>query len=208
VSEEGQQPVLKRTMRSYFLVTAVQNSWTKICLKVIGYLRMRLNYQNSSYFGFYAADLWMLLLHISLSSLKVKIYFKGYSNTKALLKIFGTYNKRVSLTINSRVINAIGEVFLNLDPNNSKRSEDCRGSVVPVFITGKGAKNTYKPFGVQYRSYTTSSEKNKLVLVSEQPIIKSLSKDYEILAKHWYVCFHNPNRQFASLRGLLKLDSI
>jgi group II intron reverse transcriptase/maturase len=138
----------------------------------------------------------------------VKIYFKGYSNTKALLIVFGTDNKRVSLTINSRVINAIGEVFLNLDPNKSKRSEDGRSSVVPVVITGKGAKYVYKPFGVQYRSYTTRSEKNKLVPVSEQPIINALSKDYEILAKHWYVCYHNPNRQFADLRGLLKLDSI
>jgi hypothetical protein len=191
-------------MRS--LVTAVHNCWTKICLKVIGYFRMRLNYQNSSYFGHDAADLWMLLLHRSLSYLKVNIYFKGYSNTKALLIVFGTDNKRVSLTINLRVINAIGEVFLNLDPNKPKRSEDGRGSVVPVFITGKGAKYLYKPFGV--RSYTTRSEKNKLVPVSEQPIINALSKDYEILAKHWYVCYHNPNRQFADLRGLLKLDSI
>jgi hypothetical protein len=172
---------------------------------------MRLNYQNSSYFGHDSADLWVLLLHISLGYLKVKIYFKGYSNTKALLIVFGTDNKRVSLTINSRVINAIGEVFLNLNPNKSKRSEDGRGSVVPVVITGKGAKYIYKPFqigGVQYRSYSTRSEKNKSVPVSEQPIVNALSKDYEILAKHWYVCYHNSNRQFADLRGILKLDSI
>jgi group II intron reverse transcriptase/maturase len=214
VRREGPQPVLKRTMRS--LVTAVHNCWTKICLIVIGYLRMRLNYQNSSYFGHDSAGLWVLLLHKSLGNLKVKIYFKGYSNTKALLIVFGTDNKKVSLIIklvinlinNSRVINAIGEVFLNLDLNKAKQSEDGRGYVVPVVITGKGAKHVYKPSGVQYRSYTTRCEKNKLVPVSEQPIIIALSKDYEILAKHWYVCYQNPNRQFADLRGLLKLDSI
>jgi len=69
--------------------------------------------------------------------------------------VFGTDNKIVSLTINSRVINAIGEVFLNLDPNKSKRSEGGRGLVVPGVITGKGAKYVYKPFGVQYRNWHT-----------------------------------------------------
>lgn len=126
---EGQQPVLKRTMRS--LVTVVNNYRTKICLTVIGYIRMRLNYQNSSYFGHDSAVLWVLLLHRSLSYSKVKIYFRGNSKTKALLIVFGTDNKRISLLIIIRVINAIGEVSCNLGSIVPKLAGDGRGPVVP-----------------------------------------------------------------------------
>jgi len=113
----GQQPVLKRIMRS--LVVAIIDCWTKIYLQVIGLLRMRLNYQNSSNFGHDSAIIWKQHLHIFPSCLKVKIYFKDNSKTGTLLIALGTDYKRVSLTIKSRVLYAIGEVLTLVPQKNT-----------------------------------------------------------------------------------------
>lgn len=197
VRGEGQQPVLKRIMRSS--VVAIY-CWTKIYLKVIGLLRMRVNSQNSSNFGHDSAIIWKQLLHIFSGCLKMKIYFKDNSKTGTLLIALGTGYKRVSLIIKSRVLYAIGEVLSTL--NNRK---DGRGSVVP-FKYGKGSKYLYNPKG-QYRSYSTRSKENKLVSVQRQPDPR-IAKDYETLAKHWFNCYKNPERIFYDLKGLLKMDSI
>lgn len=195
----GQQPVLKRVMRS--LVVAISYCRTKIDLKVIAMLRMRVNYLNSSFFGHDSARIWKQLLQIFPGCLKVKIYFKDNSKTGTLLIALGTGNKRVSLTINSRVLYAIGEVLSHLTHDG----EDGRGSVV-LLSNRKGSNSLYSPIG-QYRSYSTRSKANKLVSVRRQPDPR-ITKDYETLAKHWFNCYQDTNRVFADLRGLLKLDSI
>ena len=73
VMPEEQQPALKRIMRAQ--TDAIDYCRSKIDLKAIGGIRMRLNYQNSSNFGNDFANLWFQLLHRYLGSLKVKIYF-------------------------------------------------------------------------------------------------------------------------------------
>lgn len=87
-----------------------ENCWFKIGFEVIGFLRMRLNYRNSSNFGHDPAFLWFRLLHKYLGYLKVLIYFKGFSKTKTLLIAFGTGYKRGSLLIMLRVTYVTGEV--------------------------------------------------------------------------------------------------
>jgi hypothetical protein len=193
---EGPQPALKRIMRASADVKI--NYWPKIDLKVIGYLRMRLNYQNSSNFGHDAAFLWNQLLHRYLGSLKVKIYFKGYSITETLLIAFRTGYKRVSLFIKTRVAHATGEV------SNPKTDRDGRGFVVPILKIGKGPKYFTRSIS-QVRSYTTRSERKNLAPVEEQP---EIPKGLRLLAKHWDVCHKTPNRIFYDLRGLLKQESI
>lgn len=195
----GQQPALKRIMRT--IADRTNNCWSKIDLTVIGCLRMRLNYQNSSNFGCYSAYSWIQLLHKYLGSLKVKIYFKGFSITKTLLIAFRTGYKRVSLFINSRVTYATGEVSLS----SNSRKRDGRGSVVPINNIGKGPKHFTKPLIGQVRSYTTKSGTNNLAPVEEQP---ETPKGFVILAKHWKICYNNPERVFYELRGLLKQESL
>jgi hypothetical protein len=131
----GKQPALKGTMRT--TADPIFNWRSKIGFEVIGCLRMRLNYQNSSNFGSDYAHLWNQLLHRYLGSLKVKIYFKGSSLTETLLIAFRTGYKRVSLFINSRVAYATGEVS-QLPSGDLNR--DGRGSVVPILQIGKGPK--------------------------------------------------------------------
>ena len=159
----GPQPALKRIMRAS--ADVMKNYWPKIDLKVTGCLRMRLNYQNSSNFGHNTAFLWNQLLHRYLSSLKVKIYFKGISIIKTLLIVFRTGYKRVSLFINSRVTHATGEV------SNSYMNRDGRGFVVPISQIGKGPKHFTRLTTGQVRSYTTRSEGKNLAPVEEQPEI-------------------------------------
>jgi len=186
----GQQPALKGIMRAQ--VDALHKCWPKIDFKIIGCLRMRLNYQNSSNFGSDHAHLWLQLLHRYLGPLKVKIYFKGYSMTETLLIAFRTGYKRVSLFIKSRVAHATGEV-------SPKR--DGRGSVVPILQIGKGPKH----FAKNARSYVTRSGMTSQAPVQEQP---EIPKGLRILAKHWQTCFQNPDRIFYDLRGILKQESI
>jgi hypothetical protein len=77
---------------------------------------------------------------------------------------------------------------------------DGRGSVVPMYI-GKGPKHFIWHQGTQVRSYATRSGTKKLTPVVE-------SKDFQILAKHWWICYHNREKVFKDLRGILKLESI
>ena len=77
---EGQKPALKRIMR--VIADVVNNYGLKIGLTVIGWLRMRLNYQNSSNFGHNTAFSWYQQLHENLSTFKMNIYLKGYSYKK------------------------------------------------------------------------------------------------------------------------------
>lgn len=220
VRGEGQKHVLKRTMRS-IVVKIIKYLWVKISLKVIGLLRMRLNYQNSSFFGHYSAYIRTQLLLIYSNYLKGKIYFKVISKIGTLLIALRTGNKRVSLIINLRVIYAIGEVLhtyelrylyessqLRLEKTakgvlfNFLGLKDGRGPV--VVCKTKGSKYLQRYSNIFCRSYTTKSKKNKSEEVCPLP---NYSKDYEILAKHRFIC-KNPNRYFSNLKGLLKLDSI
>uniref|UniRef100_UPI0023F2B125 reverse transcriptase n=1 Tax=Cyathus jiayuguanensis TaxID=380660 RepID=UPI0023F2B125 len=194
----GQQPALKRIMRAHAGANSI--CWPKIDFETIGWLRMRLNYQNSSNFGSYYAHLWIQRLHRFLGSLKVNIYFKGFSLTKTLLIAFRTGYKRVSLFINSRVAYATGEVSHSL-----KFKRDGRGSVVPIFKIGKGPKHFTIPLMGQVRSYVTRSRKNNLAPVQEQ---SEIPKGWRFLAEHWLTCHKNPDRIFDDLRGILKQDSI
>lgn len=192
----GQQPALKGSMRAQ---VDAKNCWSKIGSKIIGYLRMRLNYQNSSNFGHYSAYLWFQLLHRYFSNLKMKICFKGNSIAKTLLTAFRTDYKRVSLFINSRVIYATGEVSV------SSRYRDGRGFVVPNLKFGKGPKYLTLPVNGQIRSHTTRSGMNSLAPVQEQP---EIPKGLQILAKHWKISYLNPDRVYYDLRGILKQESI
>lgn len=197
----GQEPALKRIMRA--LADAMNNCRPKIDFEAIGCLRMRLNYQNSSNFGNDHAYLWLQLLHRDLSSLKVNIYFKGYSMTETLLIAFRTGYKRVSLFIKSRVAYATGEVSSSC----SNISGDGRGFVVPILNNGKGPKHFTK-LGLipnQTRSYVTRSGMKSLAPVEVQP---EIPKGLQILAKHWLTCYQSPNKVFHDLRGILKQDSI
>lgn len=206
---EGQQPALKRIMR--VIADTKSISGPKIGLTVIGWIRMRLNYQNSSNFGHNSALPWLQLLHGYLSSLEVKIYSQGHSYAKTLLIAFGTGYKRVSLIINLRVAYATGEVS-NLGYNGIDNKpllntdRDGRGSVVPVFLTGKGPKHLTRLPWSQVRSYTTRSRTKNLAPVQEQPV--EIPKGLRLLAKHWLVSYQSPERVFHDLRGLLKQESI
>jgi hypothetical protein len=157
----GQQPALRRIMRTQ--ADAMYNCWSKIDLTVIGRLRMRLNYQNSSNFGSDHASLWFQLSHRYLSSLMVKIYIKGYSKTKTLLIAFRTGYKRVSLFINSRVAYATGEVSFS----TKTQKGDGRGFVVPILKIGKGPKHFvgFVSKSNPIRSYVTSSGTRSLAPV-------------------------------------------
>jgi hypothetical protein len=183
VREEGQQPVLKRIMR---LSVGLLKIAAKIDLTVNGLFRMRVNSQNSSYFGHDSAVIWNQHLHISLSSLKVKIYFVGYSKTETLLIAFRTDNKRVSYIITSSVICATGEaLYRDILYFHIKGG---RGSVVPpkdklLFFGGKGPKYLVSLTSLRCtRSYSTRSVAQKLDPVEGQS--KTTSKGYEVIAKH------------------------
>ena len=196
----GQQPARKGIMRTQ---TDAINCWSKIDFEAIGCSRMRLNYQNSSNFGSNFAYLWLQLLHRYLSSLKVKIYFKGFSKTETLLIAFRTGYKRVSLFIKTRVTYATGEVSVSY----FDRKGDGRGSVVPIVQVGKGPKHLVGTGFIpnQTRSYVTRSGMKSLAPVQEQP---EIPKGLQILAKHWQTCYQSPDRVFYDLRGILKQDSI
>jgi group II intron reverse transcriptase/maturase len=197
----GQQPALRRIMRAQ--ADAMYNCWSNIDFTVIGRLRMRLNYQNSSNFGSDHTSLWFQLSHRYLSSLMVKIYIKGYSKTKTLLFAFRTGYKRVSLFIKSRVAYATGEVSFSTQTQKG----DGRGFVVPKLQIGKGPKHFvgFLSKSNPIRSYVTSSGTKSLAPVEEQP---GKPKGLRILAKHWHVCYSTPNRIFNDLRGILKQESI
>ena len=194
----GPQPALKGTMRAQAGV--LSKYWPKIGFKTIGCLRMRLNYQNSSNFGSYHAHLCLQLIHRYLGSLKVKIYFQGNSMTETLLIAFRTGYKRVSLIIKSRVAYATGEVS---SKSYISMKRDGRGSVVPILSIGKGPKHFMKQNFV--RSYVTRSGTSSPASVQKQP---NIPKGLQILAKHWYTCYKNPDRIFYDLKGILKQESI
>ena len=188
---KGQQPALKGIMRTQ--ADAI-NRWSKMNPKAIGFLRMRLNYQNSSNLGKYFAYLWFQLLHRYPRPFERKTCFEGNSKTKTLLNAFRTNYKRVSLIINSRAAYATGEVCFITDG---------RGSVVPY---GKGPKHFVNYTTMNFtKSHVTRSKIKSLVPVQEQP---EIPKGLEILAKHWMVCYNSPHRIFYDLKGILKQESI
>lgn len=205
----GQEPVLRRIMRA--IADVIKNYVPKIDLTVIGWIRMRLNYQNSSNFGHNSALSWLQQLHDYLSTLKVNIYLQGHSYAKTLLIALGTDYKRVSLFINSRVTYVTGEVSGARGDRLNKNLElikfrDGRGSVVPVLLTGKGPKYLTSLFKGQVRSYVTRSRTNNLAPVQEQPV--EIPKGLQILAKHWLTNYQSPERVFNDLRGLLKQETL
>ena len=198
---KGQQPALKGIMRA--LTDAIYNCWPKIDLEAIGFLRMRLNYQNSSNLGINFAYLWLQLLHRYLRPFKMNTCFEGYSKTKTSLIAFRTNYKKVSLIINSRAAYATGEVCQFMT--------DGRGSVVPY---GKGPKYFVNDFclckskgtNVNFtRSHVTRRGMKSLAPVQEQ---SEIPKGLEILAKHWMVCYTSPHKIFYDLKGILKQESI
>ena len=198
----GPQPALKGIMRAQ--ADVYSKYWPKIGFETIGCLRMRLNYQNSSNLGSDRACLCLQLIQRYLGSLKVHIYFKGNSTTETLLIAFRTGYKRVSLFINQRVAYATGEVSSKMYINTRR---DGRGSVIPILLKnthiGKGPKYFMKQNFV--RSYVTRSGTSSLAPVQEQP---KTPKGLQILAKHWYICYKDPNRIFYDLKGILKQESI
>lgn len=147
---------------------------------------MRLNYQNLSNFGSNSTFSWYQQLHDYLSTLKVKIYFLGYSYAKTLLNAFRTCYKRVSLIINSRVIHATGEVS-ELRDNEccnsfSITNGDGRGFVVLMHLIRKEPKHfTCHKIG-QVRSYATRSGRSNLAPVQGQQV--EIPKGLQVLAKH------------------------
>jgi retron-type reverse transcriptase len=156
----------------------------KPVLIVIGCIRMRLYYQNLSNLGHNSA---LSKLIDNLNTLKLNIYFQGYSKIETLLNNFRTDYKKISLYINSRVLYATGDISFFWDD---------RGSIVPF---GKGSKH---PSG----SYNTRSKYNNPAPVKELSIEKS--KGLEILTKHWLINYQFPNRVFKDLIGILKQESL
>ena len=206
--KEGQQPALKRTLRDF--VEAVINWLPKIGLKVIGWLRMRLNYQNSSNFGSNSTFSWYQQLHDYVSTLKVKIYLLGNSYANTLLKTFRTCYKRVSLFINSRVIRATGEVS-ELRDNEccnsfSNTKGDGRGFVVLMHPIRKVPKHFTSHKTGQVRSYAIRSRSYNLAPVQGQQV--ETPKGLQVLAKHWLINYKSPERIFYDLRGILKEESL
>ncbi len=193
-----QQPALKRTMRAQ--TGTLYKGWPKIGLKVIRWIRMRLNYQNSSDFGSHHVHSCLQLIHENLSNLWVKIYHQGHSIIEALLIAFRTGYKRVSLFIKTRVAYATGEVFPK--EYTSITRGDGRGQVVPG-SPGKGPK--HPPESKAGRSYSTRSKKSCSAPVQEPRVIP---KGQRILAKHWQVCYDNSNREYHDLRGIFKQESL
>ena len=199
----GQQPALKRTMRTHADAVYCES---KIGLTVIGWIGMRLNYQNSSNFGHNSVYPRLRQSLGYFSSSEVNIYSWGYSYVKTLLIAFGTHYKRVSLLIKSRVAHVTGEVPCvksRLCRNSAQR--DDRGSVVSTPLAEKGPKYLTDPLG-QVRSYATRSRKSKLATVEAHPV--AIPKGIRILAKHWQTNHQFPNRVFYSFRGILKQESI
>lgn len=206
----GPQHALKRIMRAF---ADTNHCEPKIGLKVIGCLRMRLNYQNSSNFGHNSALPWYQQLHGYLSTLKVKIYLRGYSYAKTLLIVFRTGYKRVSLFIKLRVAYATGEVSKQGNKGSKWDNQhiltcnrDGRGSVVPMLLIGKGPKYFTTPGKGQVRSYTTRSRTKNLTSVQKSAV--EIPKGLQILAKHWLTCYKFPEKVFHDLRGILKQESL
>jgi group II intron reverse transcriptase/maturase len=76
-----------------------------------------------------------------------------------------------------------------------------RGSVVLSKSLGKGPKH----LSTQLRSHTTRSGLKSLASVQKQP---EIPKGLLTLAKHWKICYDNPDRVFKDLRGIYKQESI
>ena len=199
-----QQPALKRAMRIH---AAAEYCESKIGPTVIGWIRMRLNYQNSSNFGH---DSVYPRLRQSLgyfNSSEVKIYSWGYSYVKTLLIAFGTGYKRVSLLIKIQESHTLPVkspcVKLRLGRNSAQR--DDRGSVISTPLVEKGPKYLTSS-QEQTRSYATRSRRSKLATVEAHPV--AIPKGIRILAKHWQTNHQSPNRVFYSFRGILKQESL
>jgi len=179
----GQQPVLKRTMRSKVVQDDIHREdeiqRIKRGLNAIRFLWMRLNYPNSSLLGQNTVYIWEQLLHIYHGTIEVNKYYGGNSYIVTLLIGLRTVEKRVSIKIivqetEQGVINATGEVHKDVDD---------RGQVVPL-TRGKGPKHLgITTAKIITRSYTTKCKKNRSVPIMERPR-QDVSRDYEILAKH------------------------
>lgn len=100
-----------------------------------------------------------------------------------------------------KLSNSIWAKYATGEVSKGEFLRDGRGSVVPMYI-GKGPKHfIWHQIGTQIRSYATRSGTKKLIPVVE-------SKDLQILAKHWWICYHNREKVFKDLRGILKLENI
>lgn len=85
----GQQPVLKRTMRSIVVKDEIDREdeiqRIKRGLNAIRFLWMRLHYQNSSLFGQNTVYIWEQLLHVYHGTIEVNKYYDGNSYIVTLL---------------------------------------------------------------------------------------------------------------------------
>lgn len=171
---------------------------------------MRLNYQNSSTFGYNTTLSWYQQLHDYLSTHEVKIYLLGYPYAKTILNTFRTYYKRVSLFNNLRVIHATGEVSYLRDNecciSFSNTNGDGRGFVVLMHLIRKEPKHFTSHKIGQVRSYATRSGRNILAPVEGQEV--ELPKGIQVLAKHRLISSQSPERIFSDLRGILKQKSL
>jgi hypothetical protein len=77
----GQQPVLKRTLKSKVVMDAIQREdeiqRINRGLNAIRFLGMRLNYQNSSLLGQNTVYIWEQLLHVYHGTIEVNKYYDG-----------------------------------------------------------------------------------------------------------------------------------
>jgi hypothetical protein len=85
----GQQPVLKRTLRSKVVMDAIQREDEIQRInrgsKAIRFLWMRLNYQNSSLLGQNTVYIWEQLLNVYHGTIEVNKYYDGLSYIVTLL---------------------------------------------------------------------------------------------------------------------------
>nr|UBY46071.1 hypothetical protein Paeru_mt_16 [Porphyridium aerugineum] len=207
-----QKHVLKKVM--WRLADFLWLEYSKMYLKIIGLIKMRLNYQSSSSFESDYICSWFQLLYEYLRTSMLKIYVWGIFCAETLLIVFRKHCERISLLINiylkckKWVPYATGEVL------NFKRIKDGRGFVVPSMhkIIGKEPKYfvrvCYFLGTLNARLYFTRCRIKNLDSVQNQRVKMFVLKGFNILAKHWKNCFDNPAKVFYDLRGLLKNESL
>ncbi|YP_008475037.1 hypothetical protein, partial (mitochondrion) [Candida oxycetoniae] len=213
----GQQPVLKRDMRSS--VVDILEYLIKILFEASDYIWNKLNYWTQSCFGKDSSFSWELHLHEYICCLVIKIC-AGVSSiliTNTLLIALRTDNKMRSIyniVINQllHVIHATGEVskkeltLFNFNFNFYKKRWQRSRSSMSKYTQMKGTKYLIMNNNInQIRSYSTRNKKDNSVIVQLQ---EENAKELDFLVKHWQNCINNPTRIFKDLKGYLKLDGI
>lgn len=196
-----------------------------------------MNYQNSSNFGHNSAFSWYQQLQDYLDTLKVNFYLQSHSYVEALLIAFGTYYKRVSLYIKSRVTYATGEV--SDSPSKKTRQPNgtpvCAGQKHGYFPSKKTSQSSlsvqviggnrdgrgsvvpillmgkgpkYLTCPSMWQVRSHTTRSGKKRLESVQTQPVETPKGLQFLAKHWLISYQNPERVFYDLRGILKQESI